>query len=163
MPEEISEISHSPSTNTPHMKFNWGTGITIFFILFAASMTFAVIATTRYPPQMVQKDYYALDLNYQARLVQKQNTAALTTLPKVQYDGTAKTIRVALPEGMTASTGTAKCYRSMTTKDDFTTKFEQTSEFAIPAATLTAGRWHLELEWEAADGKKYFWDTAITL
>jgi len=145
------------------MKFNWGTGITIFFIFFAVSMTVAVIATTRYPPQLVQKDYYALDLNYQDRLLQKQNTAALATMPKVQYDGTAKMIQVTLPEGMTATTGTAKCYRSVTTKDDFTTKFEQASTLAIPAATLTAGRWHLELEWEAADGKKYFWETAITL
>ncbi len=145
------------------MKFNWGTGIVIFFIFFAASMTFAVVATTRHPPQLMQKDYYALDLNYQERLEQKQNTAALVTAPTARFDAASKMIQVKFPEGITAQTGTAKCYRSATTKDDFTTKIENATALEIPTGSLASGRWHVELDWESAEGKKFFWDTALLL
>lgn len=63
---------------------NWGTGIVIFFVFFALSMISLVVATTRHPPQLVQKDYYALDLNYQAHLEKKQNMATLGTQPQVR-------------------------------------------------------------------------------
>ena len=124
-------------------------------------MTCAVVATTRHPPQMVQKDYYALDLNYQARLEQKQNTASLGAAPQVHYDAVTQMVQVKLPEGMVAQSGAANCYRSSTTRDDFSTKFENTSAFDIPTSGLMAGHWHLELDWVSADGKKYFWETPV--
>jgi hypothetical protein len=145
------------------MKFNWGTGIVIFFIFFAASMTYAVISTTRYPPQLVQKDYYALDLNYQDRLEKKQNTATLMSAPLVAFNPANKTIGVKFPEGVVAQSGTAKCYRSATTKEDFTTQIANANTLDIPAEGLTAGRWHVELDWESAEGKKYFWEAAVVV
>ena len=145
------------------MKFNWGTGIVIFFIFFAASMTFAVVSTTNHPPQLVQKDYYALDLNYQDRLVKKQNTAMLSSVPRVEFDAASKSFNVKFPEGMIAQTGTAKCYRSSTTKEDFTTEIKDASSFNIPATTCTTGRWHVELDWISAEGKPYFYETALVV
>ena len=145
------------------MKFNWGTGIVIFFIFFAISMISLVVATTRYPPQLMQKDYYALDLNYQERLDKKQNTATLKAAPQVHFDVNAKKIQVKFPEGMTAQTGTAKCYRSATTREDISVPIADVSMLDIPAEGLTAGRWHVELDWQTADGKKYFWETAIVV
>ena len=145
------------------MKFNWGTGIVIFFIFFAVSMICAVVATTRHPPQLVQKDYYALDLNYQDHLEKKQNAATLIVPPKVEFEAASKMIQVKFPEGMIAQTGTAKCYRSSTTREDFSAKFENTSALDIPTQELTPGRWHVELDWATADGKKYFWETALVV
>lgn len=145
------------------MKFNWGTGIALFFIFFAVSMIAAVMATTKHPPQMVQKDYYALDLNYQERLERKQHTAELTAPPSILVDSESSIIRVKFPEGMSAQNGAAKCYRSASTRDDFTVKIENTAQLDIPADKLPKGRWHIELEWEDAAGKKYFWEQAIAL
>lgn len=145
------------------MTFNWGTGILIFFILFAVSMTTAVIATTKHPPQMVQKDYYALDLNYQDRLEKKQNAAALPAGPDVHFDAQQKAIAVKFPEGMTAQNGTAKCYRSVTANDDISTKIENAASLDIPANGFAAGRWHVELDWQTPDGKKYYWETAVVV
>lgn len=135
----------------------------LFFIFFAVSMVSAVIATTKHAPQMVQKDYYALDLGYQERLEKKQNTATLAVMPQVHFDAATQMIQVKFPEGMTVKSGTADCYRSATTRDDFSTKIENTSALNIPAGNLQSGRWHMELDWETTDGKKYFWDTAFTL
>lgn len=145
------------------MKFNWGTGIIIFFIFFAGSMTFAVVATTRYPPQMMQKDYYALDLNYQERLDQKQNTAALALAPTAQFQSGTNIIQVDLPAEMTAVKGSVKCYRSATTRDDVLVKMENQTTVQIPAAELASGRWHIEVEWETGDGKTYFWENIVTV
>ena len=143
------------------MKFNWGTGIAIFFGFFAVSMVSLVVATAKHPPQMVQKDYYALDLNYQARLEKKENAAALTARPQVRFDAAAQVVRVNFPEGMTVRNGTAKCYRSATARDDVSVKIENATGADIPAETFAAGRWHIELDWEAADGKPYFWETTF--
>ena len=142
------------------MTFNWGTGIVIFFILFAVSMTLAVVATTRHPPQLMQKDYYALDLNYQARLDKKQNAATLATPPTMHFDATGSSIQVQLPAGMTAQSGTVHCYRSATTQEDLTTPFANVAALRIPADGFTPGRWHVELDW-TADGKPYFWETVL--
>ncbi|HND89029.1 MAG TPA: FixH family protein [Saprospiraceae bacterium] len=142
---------------------NWGTGIVIFFSLFAVSMIAAVVATTKHPPQMVQKDYYNLDLNYQAHLEKKQHTSALPVPPSARYEANAQTVVFQLPEGMIAQSGTVKCYRSATTHDDVVLKLEQTGSIAVPAQDFAAGRWHLEADWVAADGTPYFWESTFLI
>ncbi|MEO6038203.1 MAG: FixH family protein [Saprospiraceae bacterium] len=142
------------------MKFNWGTGIVIYFLFFAVCMTTAVVATYSHPPQMVQNDYYTLDLNYQDRIEKKQNTATLAALPTLRFDVDRKVIQLQWPAGMTAQSGTVHCYRSSTMHDDITTPFANISEMDIPADGFMCGRWHVELDW-IADGKAYFWETVF--
>jgi nitrogen fixation protein FixH len=142
------------------MKFNWGTGIALFYSIFMLTMVAtAVVASRNHDPGLVAKNYYDLDLNYQAHLEKKQNTATLAALPKVRHDASLNAISIQFPSEMKAI-GTAKLYRSATTKDDFSAKIENTNALEIPAANLASGRWHVELDWEA-NGKKYFWETAI--
>ncbi|MBL7809572.1 MAG: FixH family protein [Saprospiraceae bacterium] len=145
------------------MKFNWGTGIVLFFTLFASSMIFAVVSTTKHPPQLVQKDYYALDLNYQDRLERKQNTAALAAMPKANYSEASKSIKASLPEDMVANKGSVKCYRAATTREDKSTSLDNANSADISVADMTPGRWHIEMEWETSDGKKYFWENTLII
>lgn len=142
------------------MKFNWGTGIALFYGIFALSMVGVVFASRRHDPGLMQKNYYDLDLNYQARLDKKQNAANLAELPTVRFDASVKTVSVNFPTGMNASTGSAKLYRSATTRDDFSVKIENTASLNIPAQNLAPGRWHVELDWENG-GKMYFWETTV--
>jgi len=110
---------------------------------------------------MVQKDYYALDMNYQERLERKQNAAALTEAPQVRFDAASQKIRVQFSD--MARSGTAKCFRPATTRDDFSTKIENTTVLDIPTEGLAAGRWNVELEWENESGKKFFWETGLRI
>jgi nitrogen fixation protein FixH len=142
------------------MKFNWGTGIALAYGIFMLSMVGAVFASRRHDPGLVQKNYYDLDLNYQARMDKKQNAAALAELPQTRFHALEKTISVQFPAGMTVSAGSAKLYRSATTRDDFSVKIENTNALEIPAKNLASGRWHIELDWEAG-GKMYFWETVV--
>ena len=143
------------------MKFNWGTGIVCAYALFAILMVGMVFASRRYDPGLMQKDYYDLDLNYQARLEKKQNAGALPVQPVVRFDKPGKSIEVELPAEMSGASGTAKCYRSAETGEDFTVKFDKNT-LSIPAAALTPGRWHIELDWES-DGKAYFYETTFNV
>lgn len=126
-------------------------------------MTCAVVATTRHPPQLVQPDYYALDLNYQDRLNKKQNTAGLAVAPTARFDAGAQRISVQLPAGMTSLLGHVKVYRSATTHDDFTVRMDNVSALDLPAGALAPGRWHLELDWTSAEGQSYFWETTVSV
>ncbi|HRI61107.1 MAG TPA: FixH family protein [Saprospiraceae bacterium] len=144
------------------MKFNWGTGIVLAYSIFALGMVGAVFASRNHDPGLMQKDYYDLDLNYQARMVKKQNASVLTALPYARFDAFQKTISLQFPAGMNVTGGSAKFYRSATTRDDFSVKIENTNALEIPAAHLASGRWHIELDWEA-DGKPYFWETTINV
>jgi hypothetical protein len=142
------------------MKFNWGTGIALTYVVFIGFMVTSYIRSRNYDPGLVDKDYYNLDLNYQARLVKKQNAGQLAVPPAVRFDIGAKSVEVALPAEMSSATGTAKCYRSATTEEDFTTQFDHSNTLSIPAGKMTPGRWHIELDWEVA-GKTYFYETTF--
>lgn len=145
------------------MKFNWGTGIALAYGLFALGMVGAVFASRKHDPGLMQKNYYELDLNYQARMDKKQNAAALAQAPRAIFNATTgKTISVQFPDGMNVSNGSAKLYRSATTSDDFIVKLENANAFDIPADNLSPGRWHIELDWQA-DDKPYFWETVVVV
>lgn len=144
------------------MKFNWGTGIALAYGLFALVMVSAVFASRKHDPGLVQKNYYDLDLNYQERMDKKQNTSALPQLPGARFDVSGKNITINFPGTMQVAGGTAKLYRSATTKDDFTVDLGTASAYAIPAEHLASGRWHLELDWQA-NGKPYFWETVVVV
>ena len=146
------------------MNFNWGTGIALVYGTFALSMVGAVVASRRYDPGLVSKDYYNLDLNCQAHMEKKQNAANLSVAPAARYDAGTQSVIVEFPAGMTVSNGSIKLFRSALVGDDLTIELPPDSgnEFAIPAADLHQGRWHVELDW-TADTKKYFYATSVLL
>lgn len=144
------------------IKFNWGTGIALVYATFAIGMVTMVLISTKHDPGLVQKDYYDLDLNYQEHLNGKQNTAALEVKPAVLYDETQKMVLIQLPAGMTATDGKVKLYRSASVADDQYLEIAGKSLIQIPVQSKVGGRWHVELNWVAAQ-KNYYYETAILI
>jgi nitrogen fixation protein FixH len=147
------------------MKLSWGTGIAIVYATFVLCMVGLVFASRKRDPRLVDKNYYNLDLNYQQHYNKKLNTASLTILPEARYDASNKTVDVQFPKGMTVQAGTAKFFRAVTLKDDFTLELQQNSSnglLQVPATHLNAGKWHVELDWES-DGKQYFYETTFII
>jgi nitrogen fixation protein FixH len=140
------------------MKLNWGTGIALAYSIFAVAMVGMAMASRKHDPRLVDKDYYNLDLHYQAHLEKKQNTATLQQLPTATFDAEARVVRLHFPQGMQMQGGTAKFFRAVTVKDDFKVDLSAGNiDFQVPAEHMNAGRWHVELDW-LADGKSYFCD-----
>lgn len=139
---------------------NWGKSIALVYSVFALSMIGFVFAARNHPPQMVQKDYYNLDLNYQAHLEKRQRAAALEEAPSVVFNDEKQQVQIQLPTGLIPEQGTIKCSRSSSAADDFTVSFGQQATVTIPKSQLQYGRWHFELDWTSA-GKSYFYETAL--
>lgn len=140
------------------MKFNWGTGIFLVYGLFAVSMVALVVASTKHDPGLVSKNYYDLDLDYQAHYNKKQNAAKLLKQPFASFDAVGGQILVQFQENMAVGKGRAKFYRSVSVKDDFSVELQTGPEgkMIFPAPKVLApGRWHVEFDWEA-EGVPYF-------
>lgn len=146
------------------MKFTWGTGIALFYGAFALAMISAVIASRQYDPGLVDKNYYDLDIHYQAHLEKKQNTATLTEMPSAAANAEQQTVALQFPAGMKVTEGTAKFFRSAEVGDDFKVQLSSDADgkIIVPTTKLHTGRWHVELDW-VAGGKQYFYATTFNV
>lgn len=143
--------------------FHWGHGIALVYAAFAIGIvTMVIVASRNHNPGLVQKNYYDLDLNYQQRMDQKHNTAALTTLPTVRFDAQNATIDVQLPEGMVADKGKIKAFKPSMAVGELTQDFGQTNLIRLPLKTANGGYYRVELDWQAG-GKAYYYETVITI
>jgi nitrogen fixation protein FixH len=142
------------------IKFNWGTGLMLFFTIFVVSMLSLVFATCGHAPNLVAKNYYDLDLNYQAHLVQKQNAAKLDTLPQIQFKAHQQVVSIDFPSGITVDKATAKFFRSATSDEDFSVDYSNTTPMVVPIEHLLPGNWHIELTWTSG-ADDYFQETTV--
>ncbi len=145
------------------MKFHWGTGIALFYSAFVLTILVVVFRSRAHDPVLVSKDYYALDLNYQAHLEKKQNAAALKTPVVARYDSERSAFLLLFPAPAGKPSGKVKCFRASTTRDDrwFDIQTNEQGIMEIPAAQLSPGRWHLEADWAGEDGTPYFHEWVV--
>jgi len=145
------------------MKFNWGTGIALVYGLFALTMIAFVIRSRSHDPGLVSKNYYDLDLNYQAHLDKKHNAAGLEIGLKAQYDRDRQVFRLQFPAEAGKPTGKIKCYRSATVHDDMLLDIQTNAEgiMEIPANRMATGLWRLEVDWQG-NGTPYFHEAIVT-
>ena len=59
------------------MKFNWGTGITIFIIGFMGFILFMVFKASNTKSDLYAKDYYKQEMNYQSKIDAEHNVKKL--------------------------------------------------------------------------------------
>lgn len=144
------------------MKLNWGTGIALFYGAFALIMIGVVFASRRHDPGLVSEKYYDLDLNYQARLIQKQNTADLQNALKINYSPNQSQIELQFPAELGAVAGKVTFYRPSDGGLDFTlpVSTDASGKMIIPVAHVSTGLWNIQIEWEAG-GKSYFLEEKI--
>jgi len=147
------------------MKFNWGTGIALVYSLFALTMIAMVIRSRSYDPGLVSKDYYNLDLNYQAHLDKKHNSAALELGLQARFDQQKQVIRLQFPSVAGTPSGKIKCFRSSTVRDDLflEIKTDANGIMEIPTGHLATGLWNLEVDWQGGNKVPYFNEAMITV
>jgi hypothetical protein len=139
------------------MKLNWGTGIAIFYSTFVLIFIGIVIKSTQYDVNMVKKDYYADDLNYQSHFDKKQNARFLTEGVGIRYDNERSAVILRFPTNMPLPEGTVTLFHPARDKDDkfFTIKTDNAAAMEIPVKGLPNGRWRLQIDWKS--GNKAFY------
>lgn len=146
--------------------FNWGTGIALVYAAFVVFMIGAVMVSRRHDPGLVEKDYYELDLHYQAHLEKKQNAAALEAAPVAEYDAATQRLVLKFPAANAPALGAVKLYRGATGAHDRLLRIESASadgSVELPAKDLLVGRWRMDLDWQDATGAAYFYEGSFTV
>jgi nitrogen fixation protein FixH len=142
------------------MKFNWGTGIALFYTIFAAVLIFAVIKSTSYDNSLVSDQYYADDLKYQEHYVKLVNSKALTEDLKIVRGKTDVTLT--FPEEVGAVQGEIVFFCPSDSKQDFTLPVRPDAERrqSVPIEGLKPGLWKVKVDWQA-NGKTYYKEETV--
>jgi nitrogen fixation protein FixH len=144
------------------VRFNWGTGIALVYVAFAAgTLAFVVFAMTQ-TVDLVSPDYYAQSLRQNERMEAVRNAQALGALPAiVQTDG--RRVLLTLGAGQAESArGTVTLYRASDARADrvLPLALDAAGRQEIPLEGMPAGHWTLKLDWTAG-GRSYYVEQAV--
>ncbi len=142
-------------------KFNWGTGIAVFYITFVIAMLTFVFWTTGNNRDLVTEDYYAEELVYQKTIDNKARANEL--VGEVSISSRIGRIDLKLPEGMNNRSikGELFLYRQDDKRKDTKFQFEGSRlDFSFNSEKIVTGRWKAKLSW-AAEGKDYYFEDNI--
>jgi nitrogen fixation protein FixH len=139
------------------MKFNWGSGIALFYSVFALTMIGLAVKSTGSPVLLEKKNYYDDDINYQAILNKKHNAQALSQDVDIRYYSERSLVAAQFPKDLPSPTGTITFFRpSSLTKDTvLEIKTDTTRLMAFSVEGFKTGLWRVQVDWQA-DGKA-FW------
>ncbi|MEN8186386.1 MAG: FixH family protein [Bacteroidota bacterium] len=141
-----------------NIKWNWGTGIVIAFILFIIFImqyVYRVSVMDEYNHHLVTEEYYEEELNYQEEIDKVNKANSLPENVKVIHAG--KGILIKFPKGLEEDkiSGTVQFKRLSNHKLDFSKDIELTDHaLFIPDNILVSGKWVIKVDWEF-DGNEY--------
>ena len=136
------------------IKWNWGTGITLFIILFVSFILFRVYLTLQNPVDLVEKDYYPKGLAFQDRIDEVNN--ANSVKDKFVIEQTERGVIVHLPT-MHPDTGSLHVFRPSDEDMDILLQLHPDSTMAIRFDTkqFHRGKYIMKLYWEEL-GNRYY-------
>jgi hypothetical protein len=142
---------------------NWGKGIFISFILFAAFLAVMVTIMVRQDISLVSKTYYAEDLAFQQQYERKQNTEQLLVKPEIFIES-RQLLNVHFPAGSHIEAGEVKVFRPSTDKLDQVVKLSASSDSLqqFTLKTLEQGPYRVKMTWKM-NGKEYYIEKLIVV
>jgi len=133
-------------------KFNWGHGITIFYICFVSAVVTALVASFSVDHSLVVDDYYAKDLAYQSQYDKTKNSLESQNV-KVDLDGVNQRLTINFGDASNIK-GMVEFYRPSDKSKDFQVELKD-NETTINTDDLLAGKWVLKIDWKE-NGKSYY-------
>jgi nitrogen fixation protein FixH len=145
------------------MKFNWGTGIAIFYGLFVLVLVIAVIRSTGIDNSLVTDDYYQKDLEYQTQIDKQVNARGLSTDLAIRYSDPDHAVQFSFPKDLGAISGKILFFRPSNAALDFETDIQtdENFELIIPTRELLPGLWKVKVDWSAGGRDFYKEETII--
>lgn len=145
--------------------FHWGHGILVFFIFYVGFLIFTVFKTNSIDRNLVQDNYYNLDINYQDRYNRISNRNGLEKDVIVRYDREQLCVLINFGTVENKRVAELRMYRTAGGKgEDINTKFElvDADAYCFAPLTMKPGKWIVELNWN--DGKlDYFKQSPILI
>ncbi|WP_367389559.1 FixH family protein [Lewinella sp. LCG006] len=147
------------------IEFNWGTGIFVFYVLFASVLFFSVYESTKVDHSLVVDNYYEEDLAYQNQYDRLANSAQLKEPLGMKWQRDEKQLLLTFPKDLAATTtGQVAFYRPDDKSMDWQLPIalNDAGEMNVQMAKLPVGRWKVKVYWDAA-GTPYFAEKIVDL
>ena len=142
------------------MKFNWGTGIAIFLVLFLGAAAAFIIFAMNQDVSLVHKDYYEKGVDYSEQMNVTSRSAIFRD--KIQVITGSEGVTVTLDSALAASIDSGKVvlYRPSDKNLDLEMPLVKPGPVKISADKLEHGRYILKINWYS-NGLKYEIDNDI--
>lgn len=135
-----------------NLKFNWGHGITIFYIIFASTLIFVLIQSRKVKHNLVVDEYYKEDLKYQSTYDKLKNQILSNNIiiktNKKNQQIEFNFLKAENPEGI------IHFYRASDKDQDFNLPIES-NNFTFETKALNKGKWKLKIDWKVEDQLYY--------
>ena len=145
-----------------NIKWNWGTKLTLFIILFMGFIFVLVYLTTQNRIMLVERDYYPKGIKFQDRIDERNN--ALHLKDSFQIVQNKEYVVVSFPE-INPDTGTVVFYRYNDNLLDQTNKMKtnKAGKMYFPLSDFKKGKYLVKFHWfEKKKGyyveKSFFFD-----
>ena len=145
------------------MKFNWGTGILIFLILFLlASAAFIVFAFMQ-DVNLVHKDYYEKGVDYTQQMNMNARSLAFENNLKVIIENDFLEIDIEESLAAKIDSGSVLLFRPSNSKNDVIMQLDKSvKQVRVSKNDLMQGRYILKFSWYAG-GLKYEIDKPVNI
>ncbi len=135
------------------IKFNWGHGITLVFVVFIAFLATVLIKSKGIDHSLVTDDYYAKDIAYQKHFDKVANVSMYKKMVNVQWDNTDGLLSLNF-NGNQQKKGNITFYRPSNQSSDFKKDFtmnEGQQKLEFGDLKLAMGKWKVQIEWNEGD------------
>lgn len=139
------------------MKINWGTGIVIFIVLFVSGMALLVYIAFSQKINLVNKDYYPLEIEHQQMIDKENNTRQLAENISISFSGDSILLHFPELSDFSKVTGKVFFYRPSDFEEDisYDLKLSENGQQVLNSNGLLKGKYILQVDWNY-DGTAYF-------
>lgn len=143
------------------MRFHWGHGVVVTFVLFAMMIGYMVVVAVRSDVPMVSKDYYRQEENFNAHAEAVSHAKEAGNLLRMEKTATELTF-ICPKEWVKTSQGEIYFYRPSDARLDFKVAFtpDEEGRQSVHTEPLAKGYWRAKLQL-TSNGKSYFKDYAF--
>ena len=139
-------------------KFDWGTGLTIFIVLFLVG-TIGQVVLIHYlvDYDLVEEEYYEAEIKYQEQIDRIKRTKALPEQLQIKLVNNIIEFKFPSLFDSTAVGGTVTYYKPSDDQLDKTQEIKLNNEnkMYIETSELSTGLWKIKVEWSVNDVEYY--------
>ena len=145
------------------MKFNWGTGILIFLILFLMACGVFITFAMRQEVNLVHEDYYERGVDYGEQMKAEARSVAFGDSIQTYFESQFLVVDLSRLESVKIDSGSVLLYRPSSRSLDLKMPLDAAAEIIrIPGEELVRGRYILKLNWYS-EGLNYEVDKAVNV
>jgi hypothetical protein len=142
---------------------NWGKSIIAVFILFGAFIGTLVTICIRQDINLVTKDYYREELDYQRQIDRIAHTAMLSEKPSIKVEA-GNLLKIMYPDFSRVQKGALELFRPSDARMDKKFELKRTSGLSqfFSTAGMNKGMYRARLRW-TMNGEEFFLEQIVYL